>query len=538
MIFLGNQVLKYKPVCNYLLKNESGIMKQSSLIIMLLLLFQLNYTTAAEKPNIVYILADDLGYGDVSCYNPDSKIQTPAIDRLAAGGRRFTDAHTPSAVCTPTRYGILTGRYCWRTRLKYRVLDGFDPPLIDEDQLTVPGLLKQQGYHTACVGKWHLGMQWTDKVGNPVPYIPLDQRRRPRAGKEVDYTRPITGGPTARGFDWYFGISASLNMSPFCYIENDHPVILPTLESPAYRDDFVVVDEGVRSPDFTISGVMPTLTSQAVQYIDRHALEQPDQPFFLYMPLSAPHLPVVPNEEYHGKSGAGLYGDFVVEVDATVGAVMEALERTGVADNTLVIFTSDNGGLFHWWEPQETDDLKYYRVTKRAQYVKEVGHQGNIHLRGTKADIWEGGHRVPFVARWPKQIPAGTTSDELIELTDLLATCAAILKTDLPEGAGEDSRNVLPAFLGQKTDQPLRDFAIHHSLWGHFAIRQGDWKMIPKRGSGGFTHKRQIDPAPDEPTGQLYHLKQDPSETKNLWDDHPEIVERMTRMLEQVKQGE
>lgn len=512
-------------------------------IILLAALFALAapaaYTAASSHPNIVYILADDLGYGDVSCYNPESKIPTPHVDRLAKEGMRFTDAHTPSAVCTPTRYGILTGRYAWRTRLKYRVLDGFDPPLIDEGRMTVASLLKQKGYHTGCVGKWHLGMTWHDKQGHPMPAVPVDRKTKPRAGAEVDYTRAIEGGPTTRGFDWYFGISASLNMSPFCYIENDRPVVIPDIHHPRMQTDFISVDEGVRSPDFAITGVMPRFAGEAVRYIESRAKSDSKQPFFLYAPLSSPHLPLVPNQEFRGRSQAGEYGDFVVETDAFVGAILSALERTGVADNTLVIFTSDNGGLYHWWEPKEADDMKNYRLGKRGKYVKDFGHQGNAHLRGTKADIWEGGHRVPFVVRWPGKTPAGATCGELIELTDLLATCAGMMDVNLPSNAGEDSRNILPLLLGQTSAKPARDFAIHHSLWGVFAIRQGPWKMIPHRGSGGFTFPRTIDPEKaGGPKGQLYHLADDPSETRNLWDNEPEVVKRLDRLLAEVKNAQ
>lgn len=506
------------------------------------LIFSACFSLAAAEtkfPNIVYILADDFGYGDTSCYNPNSKIDTPYIDRLAKEGMRFTDAHTPSAVCTPTRYGILTGRYSWRTRLKERVLDGFDPPLIEKNRLTVPALLKQRGYDTACVGKWHLGMQWTDKEGNAVPWIPTEKKKRPRNGFEVDYKIAIKGGPTAVGFDHYFGISASLNMSPFCYLKNDRPLYLPIWKQDRISTDFVSVDEGMRSPDFTITGVMPRLTGEVIGVIENHARQKSGRPFFLYAPLTSPHLPLAPNVEYRGMSKAGEYGDFVVETDAFVGAVLDALDRTAMADNTLVIFTSDNGGLYHWWQPQEVDDLKHYRVNKRGQYVKDFGHQGNIHLRGTKADIWEGGHRVPFIVRWPGKTPAGSTSDELIELTDLLATCAAITGAELPESAGEDSRNILPALLGRKTAEPLREYAVHHSLWGMFAIRKGDWKLIEHRGSGGFTRPREIDPAKEGgPTGQLYNLKDDPSETKNLWDEKPEVVKELSQLLKKVKNGE
>ena len=489
-----------------------------------------------KHPNIVYILADDLGYGDVSCYNTESKIDTPHVDRLAAEGMRFTDAHTPSAVCTPTRYGILTGRYAWRTRLKYRVLDGFDPPLIEEGRLTVPALLKQHGYDTACVGKWHLGMQWTDKNGQSVPAVPVDRKTRPRVGSDVDYTRPVKGGPTARGFDWYFGISASLNMSPFCYLLNDRPVRLPVLDQPRISTEFISVDAGVRSPDFTIYGVMPRLAGEAVGYIERHTDEHPDRPFFLYAPLTSPHLPLVPNEEYRGTSKAGHYGDFVAETDAFVGAVLETLDRTGQTDNTLVIFTSDNGGLYHYWDPKEADDVKHYKVRARGQYVKQFGHQGNAHLRGTKADIWEGGHRVPFVVRWPGKTPRGAVSNELIELTDLLATCAELVDTKLPSGMGEDSRNALAALLHAKPKKPVRDYAVHHSLWGTFAIRKGPWKMIPHRGSGGFTFPRELDPEKvGGPPGQLYHLAEDPAETQNVWEKNPDVVRELSDLLARVQ---
>lgn len=488
-------------------------------------------------PNIIYILADDFGYGDASCYNPNSKINTPHIDRLAKEGMRFTDAHTPSAVCTPTRYGILTGRYCWRTRLKERVLDGFDPPLIEQGRVTVPSLLKQRGYDTACVGKWHLGMQWTDKQGQAVPWIPTEKKKRPRNGFEVDYTVPITGGPNAVGFDHYFGISASLNMSPFCYLKNDRPLHLPVWEQVRISTNFVSVDEGMRSPDFTITGVMPRLAGEAIAVIERQAKEKSGRPLFLYAPLTSPHLPLAPNVEYRGRSKAGEYGDFVVETDAFVGAVLDALDRTGMADNTLVIFTSDNGGLYHWWEPKEADDLKHYRVNKRGQYVKDFGHQGNAHLRGTKADIWEGGHRVPFVVRWPGKTPAGTISDELVELTDLLATCAAITGAALPDGAGEDSYSILPALLDKKPGKPLREYAVHHSLWGMFAIRKGDWKLVEQRGSGGFTRPRVIDPGKEGgPIGQLYNLREDPSETTNLWNEKPEMVKKLSQLLKTVKE--
>ena len=500
------------------------------------------YGISAENssvPNIVLILADDLGYGDVSCYNPQSKIPTPHVDRLAGEGMRFTDAHTPSAVCTPTRYGLLTGRYCWRTRLKYRVLDGFDPPLIEPGQVTVASLLKQHGYATAAIGKWHLGLGWTDPSGRAVPAPPLDRSGPPRPGQDVDYTKPFTGGPTAVGFDRFFGISASLNMSPFCYLDGNRVLHLPVLPQERMRDaNFMAVDEGVRSPDFTIHGVMPRLAGEAVAFIEKQSAAPVARPFFLYAALTSPHLPVVVNAEYRGKSRAGEYGDFVVETDAFVGAILETLDRTGLAGNTLVIFTSDNGGLYHYWEAKEADDVKHYKIRGRAAHIREFGHQGNAHLRGTKADIWEGGHRVPFVVRWPGKTPAGAVSAELIELTDLLATTAALLGTELPSRVGPDSRNILPALLNVKPAKPVRDFAVHHSVHGVFAIRQGRWKLIPHRGSGGFTFPRDLDPAKEGgPPGQLYDIESDPSETRNIYADHPDVVERLSELLKTV-QGE
>jgi arylsulfatase A len=492
----------------------------------------------ASTPNIIVILADDLGFGDVACYNAQSKIPTPHLDRLAKEGMRFTDAHTPSAVCTPTRYGLLTGRYAWRTRMKSGVLDGYSPPLIEPERLTVASLLKANGYATACVGKWHLGLQWIRQDGSPE-----DQDRGPagvRPGFDIDHTRPFSGGPNAVGFDHFFGISASLNMPPFCFLLNDRVLHQPTLKQERMRDAlFLATDEGVRSPDFTNFAAMPRFAGESIAFIEAQAAASDKKPFFLYAPLSSPHLPVVVNQEYLGKSQAGEYGDFVVETDAFVGAILDTLDRTGLADDTLILFTSDNGGLFHYWEAKETDDLAHYKINGRAAHIREYAHQGNAHLRGTKADIWEGGHRVPFLVRWPGKTPAASVSHELVELTDLLATTAAILGVELPAEAGPDSRSILPALLAAKPDKPVRDFAIHHSMQGVFAIRSGPWKLIPNhRGSGGFSQPKKLDPATEgAPPGQLYHLENDPSETRNLYLEHPDIVKQLSTQL-QTLQGD
>ncbi len=456
--------------------------------------------SAAERPNIVYILADDLGQGDPQSYNPDSRIAMPAVDQLAAQGRIFTDAHSPSSVCTPTRYGVLTGRYCWRSRLKRGVLFGYSPSLIEPDRPTVASFLAEQGYHTAGFGKWHLGLQDQEKV---------------------DYAKPLVPGPTTVGFAYYFGIPASLDMEPYVWFENDRTVEQPTAHTPGSRRRWDggggFWRAGPMAPSFDFYDVLPKTAERAAEYI-RQRGEKPDEPFFMYVPLSSPHTPWMPTEEFQGGTPVGWYGDFVHQTDAEVGKILAALDEAKLTDNTLVIFTSDNGS--HW----------------RPQDIEEFKHDAHNGLRGMKADIWEAGHRVPFVARWPGKIPPGTQDNELTTLTDLFATVAAILDKPLPEHAAEDSVSMLPALLGQPRDKPLREAAVHHSLNGTFAIRQGDWKLIEALGSGGFTAPRVVQPQPDGPQGQLYNLADDPAETKNLWSERPEIVARLSKLLETYRQ--
>jgi arylsulfatase A-like enzyme len=465
--------------------------------------------TRQDAPNIVFILADDLGYGDLSCLNPQSKIQTPRLDRIAAEGMTFTDAHTPSSVCSPTRYGVLTGRYCWRTRLKSGVLLGYDRPLIEPGRLTVASLLKRQGYRTGAVGKWHLGLGWQLKNGKPLP-----ERDQIADDPGIDYARPIQGGPTALGFDYYFGISASLDMAPYCFIENDRVTKMPT-ETSEGREFPENWRKGPRSPGFDHGDVLPELTRRAVAFIER---ESPSPaPFFLYLPLSAPHTPVLPNAEFAGRSRAGNYGDFVVEVDAAVGQVVDALARQGVADRTLLIVTSDNGST----------------MTIRPDFQK-YGHATNYHFRGQKSDAWEGGHRVPFLVRWPGKVKAGTKCNATICLTDLMATCADLVGAALPAEAGEDSVSFLPCLLGE-AEGPIRETIVHHSINGTFAIRQGPWKLILCRGSGGWSLPEKKVPA-DTPPGQLYNLDEDIGEMKNLYRERPEIVGRLEDLLQRCEE--
>ena len=463
---------------------------------------------SGKLPNIVYILADDLGYGDLGCYNNDSKVPTPNMDRLAAEGSRFLDAHTASSVCTPTRYGILTGRYCWRTRLKKGGIYGDSMPLISTRRTTVATLLKQHGYHTACVGKWHLGLDWTRWVED-------------ETGEHPDFNQPFCKGPLDLGFDYFYGIVASADMPPFVFVEGNYTVGIPSEQVVWFGR------RGLAATGFKPIDVMPTLTRKAVECIDNHARDMADKPLFLYFPLTAPHIPVLPPDFVKGRSQAGKYGDYVALVDWTVSQVMESLEKNGLAENTLLILTSDNGGRV--WVPADKDG-------PRENVIAKYGHLTNGHLRGRKSDIWDGGHRVPFIARWPGKIEPNTTSSEIVCLNDLMATCAAIVGETLPENAGEDSYNILPALLGQKLEEPIREATVHHSNLGMFAIRQGPWKLIIGRGSGGHSEPKTFKPKPGQPQGQLYNVEDDPGETRNLYEKHPKIVQRLSGLLEKYKE--
>ncbi|MBI3880583.1 MAG: arylsulfatase [Verrucomicrobia bacterium] len=470
---------------------------------------------AAARPNIIYILCDDLGYGDVKALNPDGKIATPNLDKLAAGGMIFTDVHSSSSVCTPTRYGILTGRYNWRTRLKSGVLGGLSPRLIEDGRLTVADLLKQNGYATACIGKWHLGMEWVKK--GEVSELNIETREQ---AFNVDFTKPIKNGPLAVGFDYYFGIAASLDMVPYTFIENDRVTVLPTedrrLDMMTGRENWFT-REGPAAPGFTGYEVLPTLTKKAVEYIAAHAAEaKKGKPFFLYLPLNAPHTPILPTPEWLGKSGLNPYADFVMETDHHIGLVMAELEKQGLAKDTLLIATSDNG----------------CSPSAKFDELKAKGHNPSFVFRGHKADIFDGGHHIPFIARWPAQVKAGSKSDQLLCLSDFMATAAEIIGAKLPATAGEDSVSFLPALLG-KDKAPLREAIVHHSINGSFAIRQANWKLELTPSSGGWSEPRPNSPAVAglRPI-QLYDLATDIGETKNLQAEHPEIVSRLTKLLE------
>lgn len=470
---------------------------------------------AETKPNVIVFLADDLGYADLQSYG--GKIPTPHIDRLAAEGMKFTDAHSTSSVCTPTRYSLLTGRYNWRSRLKRGVLGGLSPRLIEPGRMTVASMLQAEGYHTACIGKWHLGMDWVVKPGKEISELSIEPREQVF---NVDYSQPITNGPNSVGFDYFYGISASLDMVPYTFIKNDRVTVLPTED----RDFLMMLGreqggrtrKGPTAPDFDAMDVLPIMVQQCVQVIQRRAEDaRAGKPFFLYVPFASPHTPILPTADWQDKSGVNPYADFLMETDAAVGEVLAALERHQLTENTLVIFTSDNG-----CSPQA-----------KFEELAEHDHFPSGPLRGHKADLFEGGHRVPMVVRWPGQISAGSTSSALVCQIDLLATLAEILQIDLPDDAGEDSISFLAVLQG---GQGQRDHLVSHSVNGSFAIRQGDWKLMLCADSGGWSAPRPgSKQALGLPPMQLYDLSTDLGEQNNLVDQHPERVQQLIELLEQ-----
>jgi arylsulfatase A-like enzyme len=457
-----------------------------------------------QKPNIIVILADDLGYGDVQCLNPKrGKIPTPNIDKLAAAGMTFIDGHSTSAVCTPSRYSLLTGRYNWRTRLQKEVLAHDSPPLIAPGRLTLPALLQAQGYRTGAVGKWHLGMQWARKNGKP------------------DFSAAFTGGPTECGFDWYYGVPIP-GHPPHGFIENNR---LQGTASEIATKNMVVWGGmvGPMVPGFTFESMLPVQTDKACDFIRSNAAA--NRPFFLYYAMNSPHNPLTPNQEWLGKSGLGQYADFVMETDAMVGRILAAIEASGQAKQTLVVFTSDNGCAPYAGTAIRPDGKNTFK-NGNVHQLEARGHFPSAQFRGYKSDTWDGGHRVPFIVRWPDVVRPGTTCAQLACQMDLPATCAEIIGAKIPDNAGEDSVSLLPLLNGG--DQPVRDTLVHHSFNGNFAIREGQWKLGLCSGSGGWS------PGPKAPLVQLYDMSKDEGEQTNLQAEHPEIVKRLTEKLKKL----
>lgn len=484
-----------------------------------------------QTPNIVIILADDLGYGDVACYNPESRIPTPNLDRLASQGMRFTDAHSPCTVCTPTRYSLMTGQMAFRVPRGGTVFTGAGgPSLIAADRLTLPEMLRNQGYATACVGKWHIGMTFYDRQGEPIHQGGLD------AVNEIDYSRRIDGGPVDCGFDQFFGTACCPTTDwLYAFIQDDRIPVPPTAQldrGPLPKHPYANDNRpGMVARDFDLQEVDIAFLKQSQQFLENHCRQDPDKPFFLVHSTQAVHLPSFPGDRFRGKTESGPHGDFIFELDYVVGELMKTLQRLDVADHTLLIFCSDNG--------PEVPTVYYMR--------NDHGHDGARPWRGVKRDNWEGGHRTPFIARWPGKIEAGSTSEQITSLTDVMATIAEIVGVDIPEGAGEDSFSILPALLGQDDGKPIRPYILQQGFGGsrYLAIRSGDWKLLAHQGSGGNRYDRHRllqayrlpETAPDAP-GQLYNLATDPGETRNLYLQQPEIVRKLESLLqESIEQG-
>ncbi|MFC2120926.1 arylsulfatase [Bacteroidota bacterium] len=478
-----------------------------------------NYGSEPENqwtPNIIYILADDMGFGDIQCQNNESKYPTPNIDQLAEQGCRFTDVHTNSSVSSPTRYGILTGRYAWRSRLKKGVLGGYSTPLIEKDRTTVASFLKDNGYNTAAIGKWHLGLNWANEQGNPVfPSDTIIGLREWQLGYKVDFSKAVLEGPKDIGFDYSFIIPCSPDASPYVYVENNKATQLPTkiTEAEGFGRKGLVVP-GLKAEDILID-----FTEKAVEFINNQTNNK--DPFFLYMPLSAPHKPVAPAQPFKGLT-KDIYGDFLCEVDWVVGQIMNALEKTGKEKNTILIFTADNGA-----------------SPNAAVSAVKNGHKPNRPYRGGKTLLWEGGHRVPFIVRWPGKVRSNSSNDDLYCTTDMLATVADLLNKDLPENAGQDSRSMLASILGRDMGDENRGAVIHHSVNGDFAIRKGSWKYITINHGGGWGNGRDfgmpILPIQKEMEGQLYNIEDDVYERNNLYQKNPEIVGELKDLLNKIK---
>ncbi|WOD44456.1 sulfatase family protein [Hwangdonia lutea] len=497
-------------------------MKNHTPILLLFVLFMVTSCSKStkkeeQKPNIIYVLADDLGYGDISSFNENGQIKTPNIDQLANAGIRFTDAHTSSAVCTPTRYGILTGRYNWRSKLKSGVLTGKSKALIPNSKTTVASMLKKQGYHTAFIGKWHLGWDWALKDKDSFGGIGWDFKDF----DNIDFTKPIKNGPNDLGFTYAYGHSGSLDMAPYVYVENGRVTAVPDSIT-ENSGKYTWWRKGPTSKDFVHDDVTPNFFRKSFKYITEKA--KSDHPFFLYLALPSPHTPILPTEEWLGKSQLNPYADFMMLIDAYMGQLAKTIKEAGIEENTIVVFTSDNGC------SPEAD----YKV------LKAKNHNPSYIYRGHKADIFEGGHRVPFIVKWPKKIARGITSKETICTTDFMATCAEISGYNLLDNEAEDSYSLLPLFLQKKLNKPFREATVHHSINGSFAIRKGEWKLIMCPGSGGWSFPRPDNKSALDslPKYQLYNVKEDPGETQNVIALNNQKVEALKALLiRYIKEG-
>lgn len=494
--------------------------KVKSIFILALLLF-LSCSAPQIKtkaPNVIYILADDLGFGDLSIYNNTSKIKTPHLDRLAREGMRFTDMHTTSSVCTPTRYSVLTGEYAWRTALKKGVLWSYGPLMIPDEKETVAKLFQRNQYQTAVIGKWHLGLDWQLKIPHLENQVIKNEWGLVTDYKEeiIDFSKNPTKGPKNVGFDYSFIIPASLDIPPYVYLENEKitaKVNAQTEGSNMDGDrDYDFWRPGPVAEDFEFYQVLPTFITKAKAYIEE--VKDSKQPFFLYLPLPAPHTPWLPTADYKGQSDVGMYGEFVQMVDAQIGQLLMHLEAQGISEETMIVFTSDNGP---YWKPH---------------HIEKYNHKAAAHLRGMKGDIYDAGHRVPFIVKWPGKVKAGGVEQQPHSLADFYATAAELLGTTAKT---TDSYSILDVLLEQQPKGVVNP-VVHHSSRGHFALRVGDWKMIEKRGSGGFSPPATASTPSGQTEERLYLMSEDPSETTDLSWQYPEILNLMKRQLDSIRQ--
>ena len=490
-------------------------------------------STPSKSPNIIIIFADDMGYGDVSALNPDSHIQTPNLDKLVREGISFTNAHSSASVCTPSRYGLLTGKYGFRSKSSAYGIGGFDGPVIEEGRETLASLLKRSGYTTGIVGKWHLGLEWQTKDGLPAR---LDQTT---GNSNVDYSKIIKKGPNSYGFDYSFVHPASLDIPPYVFLRNhqviDPNVVLTTSIYPAKKEDTIYAwdkkhtdslavywekgvwwRQGEMSKSFRIETCQSSLLNEGIAFIETQTNKNPNQPFFLYLPLTGPHTPWMPSAKFKGKSEVGLYGDFVMEIDDVVAQIRETLIRDQIDGNTLLIFASDNGA---YWPEEE---------------IALHDHNSNSGIRGQKGDVWDGGHRIPLIISWPEGIKGNVQYPHLLSLTDIFATLAELTEVQLPEKQGSDSESFLHVLRGDIA-KPHRTTMVHHSSGNLYAIRSEGWKFIEGLGSGGFTNPSRINPESGGPTGQLYRIDSDPLEQENLFLKYPEKVTELSELLNKIR---
>ncbi|MGC9354773.1 MAG: sulfatase family protein, partial [Mariniphaga sp.] len=489
-----------------------------------------------EKPNIVFIFADDMGYGDVSGLNPLARTQTPAIDKLIGEGITFTEAHASASVCTPSRYGLLTGRYAFRSKDAARGIGGFTAPVIEPERETLATVLKNAGYTTACIGKWHLGVGWQTKDGK-------EPRLDAKTGySNVNFSKKVTGGPNDYGFDYSFIHPASLDIPPYLFLRNheaaDADMILTTDHYPARREnteyawDKKHTDEqavywekgvwwrqGEMSRSFRVEDCLSEIVKEGVAFIEKQATENQTKPFFLYLPLTGPHTPWMPSEQFKGKSFVGVYGDFIFDIDDAVKQIKEALICNEIAENTMLFFSSDNGA---YW-PQEEIEL--------------FAHDSNQGRKGQKGDVWDGGHRVPLIISWPAKIKQPLKYENLISLTDFFATFCDLTGQKPEANQAEDSFSFWHVLNGD-SEKVIRESMVHHSSGGYFGIRLGDWKYIDGLGSGGFSHPAKLAPEKNGPTGQLYNLKNDACESDNLFFQYPGKAAELAALMREIIENE